>query len=99
MVGMAFEREVRGVARALWQLPAGKGAAELIGNDEIDCVCETEDVVHIIECTIERRLEKFREQANKLVAAKRVLEGRGDTVKMWIVTKEVMIWNKGIQIM
>ena len=88
MTGPEFEHEVRSVARALWSLSSGEGAAEFIGNDEIDCVCRTEDVVHLIECTTDGRMPKFREQVNKLTAAKRHLEGRGETVKLWAIGRD-----------
>lgn len=84
---MPFENDVRSVARALWQLSPGDGGAERVDNDEIDCVCKTEDIVHLIECTADRTQKKVIEQANKLVRAKRALERRGETVKLWIVTK------------
>lgn len=86
MTGPEFEREVRAVARALWDLHPGEGAAENINSDEIDCVCRTEFVTHLIECTTERRMEKFRTQTNKLVSAKTYLEMQRQTVRLWIVT-------------
>ena len=88
MTGPGFEQEVRSVARALWNLPTGDGSADRINNDEIDCVCHTEDVVHIIECTTDRKMDKFRTQVTKLTNAKSYLERNGATVKPWIVTKE-----------
>ena len=86
MTGPEFEQNVRAVARALWHLPPGEGASELINNDEIDCVCRTEELIHLIECTTERTMSKFRTQVDKLIAAKRHLERQGETVKMRIVT-------------
>ena len=86
MTGPEFETEVRATARALWSLPPGEGAAELISGDEIDCVCRTEELVHLIECTTERRMEKFRTQVLKLKNAKGYLERNGETVKLRIVT-------------
>ena len=86
MTGPDFEQAVRSVARALWNLPPGEGAAERINNDEIDCVCRTEELIHLIECTTERTMEKFRTQTTKLQNAKRYLESNGDTVKLRIVT-------------
>ena len=88
MIGPQFEREVREVARALWNLQPGEGAAEFIANDEIDCVCRTEELIHLIECTTDRGMEKLRRQVSKLVSAKRYLEGRGETVKLRIVTQD-----------
>ena len=82
MTGREFEQEVRRVARALWNLAPGEGASELINNDEIDCVCRTEELVHLIECTTDRGMQKFRNQVLKLAAAKRGLERKGETVKL-----------------
>ena len=86
MIGPTFEQEVRTVARALWELAPGEGASEFINNDEIDCVCRTEELVHLIECTTDGRMNKFRHQVDKLIGAKRHLERSGHTVKMRIVT-------------
>ena len=88
MTGPEFEREVRTVARALWNLQPGEGAAEFINNDEIDCVCRTEELIHLIECTTDRGMMKVREQVSKLISAKRELEKQGETVKLRIVTLE-----------
>ena len=86
MIGPEFEQEVRTVARALWDLPPGEGASEFVNNDEIDCVCRTEELIHLIECTTDGRLPKFRDQVSKLISAKRELERTGATVKLRIVT-------------
>jgi hypothetical protein len=87
-IGQAFEEDVRNVARARWHLEEGEGSAEVIDGLEIDCVCRTEDVVHLIECTIERKQQKVIDQINRLVRAKRAEEKNGNTVKLWIITKE-----------
>ena len=86
--GTGFEQEVRNVARALWNLAPGEGASEFINNDEIDCVCRTEELIHLIECTTDRGMEKFLKQVTKLTSAKQYLERRGETVKLRIVTKD-----------
>ena len=70
----------------MWGLGSGNGDAEFINNDEIDCVCRTEELIHLIECTTERTMQKFRDQVQKLKSAKAYLEGQGDTVKLRIVT-------------
>ena len=88
MVGPEFEREVREVARAHWNLAPGEGAAEFIANDEIDCVCRTEELIHLIECTTDRGMAKLRTQVTKLIMAKRHLEGRGETVKLRVITRD-----------
>lgn len=87
MTGWEFEDRVRTVARSLWHLSPGQGAAEFIGAEEIDCVCRTEDLVHLVECTQLRTMEKYRLQVNKLVTAKRELERQRQTVKLWVVTE------------
>lgn len=84
--GEVFEDEVRDVARALWNIPVGEGGAEMIDGNEIDCVCRTEDVVHLVECTTERSQEKVIKQVNKLVTAIRSEERRGSFCRGWIVT-------------
>lgn len=88
MVGPEFEREVRGVARALWNLSPGEGAAEFINNEEIDCVCRTEELIHLIECSTDGRMEKYRQQVTKLISAKQFLERVGETVKLRIVSSD-----------
>ena len=88
MTGPEFEREVRNVARALWNLAPGEGAAEFINNDEIDCVCRTEELIHLIECTTDRGMEKVRLQVTKLSSAKQYLEKQGETVKLRIITQD-----------
>ena len=85
--GQRFEESVRNVARALWDLKDGEGASEFINNDEIDCVCRTEDVTHLIEITTDGRMDKFRTQVSKLINSKNYLEKNGETVKLWAVTK------------
>ena len=87
MTGWRFEDSVRTVARSLWYLGPGQGAAEFIGAEEIDCVCRTEDLVHLVECTQLRTMEKYRLQVSKLATAKRELERQRETVKLWIVTE------------
>ena len=86
MTGPQFEQEVRRVARALWNLSPGDGSAEYINSDEIDCVCHTEELVHLIECTTERTMQKFREQVLKLQNARTYYQNHGETVKLRIVT-------------
>lgn len=84
--GPEFEEVVRAVARARWGLPPGAGSPDLVGGQEIDIVCRTEDLVHFIMCTTDRRLDKVTHDCNKLVTAKRSEEPRGSTVKLWMIT-------------
>src|SRR5579885_2995791 len=84
--GREFEEEVRQVARWIWNLPAGAGASDFIAGHEIDCVCRTDDLIHLLECTAQRSLDKVRDDADSLLKAKRHLENQGHTVKSWIIT-------------
>jgi len=86
MDGREFEELVRQTARWVWNLAPGEGASSFIAGVEIDCVCRTEDVIHVIECTLERRLQKVKEDTKSLLKAKQYLEAQGQTVKLWIVT-------------
>src|SRR2546425_568538 len=86
--GEVFEEQVRAVARALWGLPPGEGGAESYGTNQIDCVCRTEDLVHLIECSLDRSQEKLLKQIQKLLNAQRDEQRRGNTVKMWVITKD-----------
>ena len=88
MIGPDFESEVRFVARARWSLKPGEGAAEVINQQEIDCVCRTEDGVQLIECTTDGRMAKFTTDVQRLIAAKRYLEGRGETVRLWAIGRD-----------
>jgi hypothetical protein len=84
--GREFEEDVRRVARWVWNLPPGGGASDFIAGEEIDCVCNTPDVIHIVECTAQRNLHKVECDTASLLKAKRFLENNGSTVKPWIVT-------------
>ncbi len=84
--GRTFEEEVRRVVRWVWNLPPGGGAGDFIGGEEIDCVCNTPDVVHLVEVTAQRTLHKVECDTASLLKAKRYLENSGNTVKPWIVT-------------
>lgn len=87
--GREFEESVRRIARALWCSLGDRGGAEYVDKDnEIDIVCRTEEVTHLVECTTERTLEKVRKQVDKLTRASSYLQKHGCTVKTWIVTKE-----------
>ena len=86
MTGDEFEQHVRQVARSIWNLGPSEGGAEFMDGQEIDCVCRTPDVVHLVECTMERTLDKVNKDINKLVNARRGEERKGNTAKGWIVT-------------
>ena len=85
--GSQFEDKVREVCCALWNLPASTGA-EIIAEQEIDVVCRTDDLTHLVMCTMSRALIKVKEDATKLVFVRNHLQQRGETVKAWIVTQD-----------
>ncbi len=84
--GPDFEEQVRVVARAKWQLPAGGGSSETIAGHDIDIVCRTEEIVHMIMATTQRSLEKVSSDCGKLQAARVAEERRGNLAKAWVVT-------------
>ena len=84
--GRQFEEEVRALARARWNLAPGAGGAQNVNGQEIDCVAETEEVTHLVMCTVSRKLDKLRADVDKLVKAGRHLSQRGHTTKLWAVT-------------
>lgn len=91
MSGDQFESEVRRVARALWP-SAEFGGAEMIEFDfdgrrhEVDGVFETEDVVHMVEATMQRTKLKAEQDGEKLAGFLRKQRSRGKLAKAWFVT-------------
>jgi hypothetical protein len=53
---MTFVDEARRLARARWILVGGNGGSEFIDRQEIECVCGTDEIVHLLMCTTERKL-------------------------------------------
>lgn len=88
MTGAQLEAAVREIARGLWNLGNRHIGPVMIGSDEIYCICRTEEIVHIIECTVESKMDKTRQDVNKLVGAKRIEEKNGSTVKLWLITEK-----------
>lgn len=84
--GHEFEEEVRQLARCIWNLPSGGGASDFINGEEIDCICRTEDVIHLVECTTEKKLAKIQDDTKSLLKVKQYLERAGNTVRPWIIT-------------
>src|SRR5207249_3810248 len=64
------------------------GGPEFIDRQEIDCVCRTEEVIHLLMCTTEHKADKVRKDVAKLVKARDTLQRQGETVKLWEVTKD-----------
>lgn len=62
-----FEDEVRRIARSLWP-SASSGGALMEDDRERDGVFETEEVVHLIECTTSSRKDKAMYDVKKLTS-------------------------------
>jgi hypothetical protein len=81
-----FEDEVRGVARALWPSAASDGAA-IVNRREVDGLFSTDEVVHMVEASMSRRVDKAHNVGPKLRDhLKRHRSGRGKFAKAWFVT-------------
>lgn len=84
-----FENDVRRIARARWPSAAYGGAAVFEGRER-DGVFETEECIHLIEATVSRKLDKARQDINKLVAHAAKLQKTTSTkvVRCWFVTRD-----------
>jgi hypothetical protein len=84
----AFEEEVRRIARALWPSCVQSGPIDINGR-ECDGYFETEECIHLIECTTSRTLEKAKQDISKLdsAAGKLRKNHRDKSVKTWFVTR------------
>lgn len=87
MNGPEFEAEVLRVARHLWPTDVG-GGAEFIDGRERDGVFYDEDVIHLVEATIERSEAKAKQDCKKLSRlAGDVRKSHQDkVVKCWFIT-------------
>ncbi len=88
MNGHDFEREVLRVARHLWKRDLS-GGAELVDGKERDGVFYEEDVIHLIEATVDRSEEKAKTDTRKLARlASDMRKLHPDrVVKCWFITK------------
>jgi hypothetical protein len=84
----AFEDEVRRIARLLWPLAQYGGAAMREGRER-DGVFETEEFVHIVECTVSKSKQKAVDDFLKIQALIRHTEAKYPQkfVKGWFVTR------------
>ncbi len=82
-----FENEVRRIARLLWP-SARYGGAAMEDGRERDGIFESEDFVHIIECTVSRSKQKAVEDLQKIQKLMRSLEVRhaNKFIKGWFIT-------------
>jgi hypothetical protein len=82
-----FENEVRRMARLLW--PAAEyGGAALSEGRERDGIFESDEFVHVIECTVSRTRAKAVEDFNRLDKLTRQIQAKQPHkfVKGWFVT-------------
>jgi hypothetical protein len=84
-----FENEVRRIARELWPQAEHDGALVVDGRER-DGIFETEECVHLIECTVSRGQRKAEDDAKKLVSLGKKLQPKypQKATKCWFVTKE-----------
>ena len=84
-----FENEVRRIARLLWPSAQYDGAAMRLGRER-DGMFETEEFVHIIECTDSRSKQKALEDLDKIQILIRRTEAKYPQkfVKGWFVTRD-----------
>lgn len=84
-----FENEVRRIARALWPEAEFSGAG-IMESREVDGVFETEDCIHIVEATVSRRMEKAKQDVDKINKLLRKLQGKSGTraVRGWFITRD-----------
>ncbi|MCA1754116.1 MAG: hypothetical protein LC641_05320 [Spirochaeta sp.] len=85
--GPRFEAEVLRIARALWPSAEHSGPVIREGRER-DGEFDTEEVTHLIECTIERKLSKAEEDIGKLRKRIASLRSRNPRklVKGWFIT-------------
>lgn len=83
----AFEDEVRRLARLLWPSAEFCGATLAEGRER-DGVFETDDFIHIVECTTSRKKQKAEEDFQKIEKLMRRLGAKRPEkhVKGWFVT-------------
>jgi hypothetical protein len=84
-----FENEVRRVARALWPAARYSGALNIDGRER-DGVFETEECIHLVEATTSRKLDKAKQDIDKLVSLKSKLERTtsNKALRAWSVTRD-----------
>lgn len=79
---------MRRIARALWPSCLHPGPINIAGS-ECDGYFETEECIHLIECTTSRTLEKAKHDISKLdgAAGKLRKQNRDKSVKTWFITR------------
>lgn len=89
MNGREFEVEVLRVARHLWRRDTC-GGPELVDGRERDGVFYEDDVIHLVEATIERGEQKAKDDCKKLarLASDLRKQHSDKVVKCWFVTRD-----------
>ena len=84
-----FEDEVRRIARHLWPAAAFFGSAKEAGQER-DGIFITDEMVHLIECTVSRRKDKAQKDASKLATLSKTMSAVHPTkgVKGYFITLE-----------
>ena len=84
-----FEDQVRDIARHLWPTAAFSGSAKE-GGRERDGVFITDEMVHLIECTMSRRKDKAEQDTKKLESLCRNMQRQYPTkgVKGYFITHD-----------
>lgn len=87
MDGRQFETEVLRIARALWKSDAS-GGPEHIDGRERDGVFYEEDLVHLLEVTIDKSEEKAKQDIKKLSRLASDMRRRSPerAIKCWFIT-------------
>jgi hypothetical protein len=84
-----FEAEVLRIAAQLWP-SADVGGPTVEGRRERDGLFVTEDVVHLLECSLLRTKEKAEKDCDKLAELQQKMQKRypDKAIKAWWITKE-----------
>ena len=83
-----FENDVRRIARQLWPTAQFSGASMEEGRER-DGVFETDECVHIIECTVSRGRDKATDDARKIAKLIRTMGPRKPlkAIQGWFITR------------
>lgn len=90
--GYAFEQLVRRVAEAVWRLEPGACQPEWYRNDpilhELDGIARLPDVTHLLMVTAETKLQKVKDDVQKLDAAERRERKHAAVIKKWLISEK-----------
>lgn len=90
--GMIFEDRVRRVAEAVWRLEPGGCQPEWYRGDpvlhELDGIARLPDITHLLMATVDTKLQKVKEDVDKLLAAVKIERKRGVPTKQWLITEK-----------